>query len=213
MSEESKEEKEFLEEPNVVLSKRVTQEDVNDSINIYVGEENLKVLRNITKKEYELLQSLNLNSTSSYFVKGSRNQLKMFKAFFIAKCAYERYSYAECQLKEYIEGLQDREDDFSFLTGVERELLFLYLHKESSGIGNTDNWLATTALDKITSRNRKGLITVLLSERDFPIVEESDEVKVIDMGGAVMSKNASIIASKIATKVSTSSSTTTACYD
>lgn len=165
-----------------VKERPVTKEDKDESISIYLGEENLKYLRSITPKEYAKFKSFNLSSLNSYFVKGNREILYKFKAFFIALCAYERYSYSMFMLRDYVEGLAERDDDLSFLAGAERELLFLYLHGESSGTGNTETWLASITVDKIANRKRKGLVTVVLSERNFPIIEASEDVEVINLG-------------------------------
>ena len=108
--------------------------------------------------------------------------LKKFRAYFIALCSIQRYSYSTVMLKEYVAGLADKDDDVTMM-GVE-ELLFMYLHGEISGVGGTDAWIGATAVDRIANRKRKGLVTVVLSERAFPYIEGSKEVKVIDLGGA-----------------------------
>ena len=38
------------------------------------------------------------------------------------------------------------------------------------------------AVETARQRNRKGLVTVVLSERDFPILEKSEELISIDLG-------------------------------
>ena len=75
----------------------------------------------------------------------------------------------------------ERSDDEAFVAGRGKDLLFLYLHGEASGIGGADAWMATSALDKITNRKRKGMVTVVLSERDLPVLENSKEIKVINL--------------------------------
>ena len=174
---------ESLEKENSIQH-RVTKEDVKNSIKEYLGKY-VDILKKISLKEYEIFQKLLPKvERTAYFVKGSKEMLKKFKAFFIAKCSLERYEYSSMMLKNYVEGLTDKNDNELFIAGINRELMFLYLHKATAGIGNTDNWMAAAALDRIVNRERKGLITVLLSERDFPQVENSDEVKKIDLGGA-----------------------------
>ena len=164
--------------------RRITKEDSDESIASYLGEDNLKYLKSITKEEYELFISLNINTKKSYFVKGTTKLLKKFRAYFIALCSIQRYSYSTVMLKEYVVGLSDKDDDLSSIMGAE-ELLFMYLHGESSGVGGTDAWIGATAVDRIANRKRKGLVTVVLSERSFPYIENSREVKVIDLGGAI----------------------------
>ena len=181
---------EELEVENSVYKKPVTKEDKDESISIYLGEENLEILKSITPAEYKKFKSFNLEpSNSSYYVKGNRESLLKFKAFFIALCAYERYSYSTFMLKDYIEGLAEKNDDLSFLAGAERELLFLYLHGESSGTGNSEVWLASATVDKIANRKRNGLVTVVLSERNFPIIEASEDLEVINLTTVKVSKS------------------------
>lgn len=175
---------------NSIYKKPVTKEDKDESISIYLGKENLEALKSMTSDEYKKFKSFNLNpSKNSYFVKGDRKSLLKFRAFFVALCAYERYSYSTFMIKDYIEGLAERNDDLSFLAGAERELLFLYVHGESSGTGNSEIWLASSTVDRIASRKRKGLITVVLSERSFPIIEASEDVEVINLTNVKISKS------------------------
>ena len=162
--------------------RHVTKKDSDESIEIYLGEDNLKYMHSITPEEYDLFTSFNLSTKKSYFVKGTEKLLKKFKAFFIALCSFERYSYATAMLKEYIEGLSDKSDEMTSILGVERELLFLYLHREASGVGGTDAWLCTAAIDRVANRDRKGLVTVILSERAVPAFEASKELKTINLG-------------------------------
>ena len=179
------------------VGKRVTKEESDESIAIYLGEENLNNLKSITPEDYQLFTSFNLNTKNSYFVKGSSKLLRKFKAYFIALCSFYRYSYATAMLKEYVEGLTDKADDMTSILGVERELLFLYLHREVSGLGNTDAWLCASTLDRVANRKRKGLVTVILSERSFPSFENSKELKVIDLGGYAKTINPSQVAEAV----------------
>ena len=162
--------------------RKISKADSDESIASYLGETNLKYLKSITKEEYEIFTNLKVNTKRSYFVKGTPKLLKKFRAYFIALCSIQRYSYSTVMLKEYVVGLADKDDDVTMM-GVE-ELLFMYLHGETSGVGGTDAWIGATAVDRIANRKRKGLVTVVLSERSFPYIEGSKEVKVIDLGGA-----------------------------
>ena len=167
------------------IQHRVTKEDVDESIREYLGEY-VNVLKGISLKEYEIFtQLLPKVQRTAYFVKGNQQILKKFKAYFIARCVLERYDYSSIMLKDYIEGITDKSSDELFIAGISRSLIFLYLHGEVSGLGNTDNWMGAATLDKMVNRKREGLITVLLSERDFPQVENSPEVKVVNLGGAL----------------------------
>ena len=179
------------------IKHKTSKEEVIASFEQYLGEQNLKILRSITPQERELFKSLLPKILSAYFVKGRRKILKKFKAYFLARCLYKRYEAATFMLKEYIEGITNKVDDDLFIAGTEKELVFLYLHGESSGWGNTDNWIASTTLDKVVNRKRKGYKTVILSERDFPLLEVSKELKVINLGGAEKAKKAEEAIQKI----------------
>jgi hypothetical protein len=174
---------ETVEQENSIKH-RVTKEDVRNSIKEYLGDY-ANILRDITLEEYEAFTNIfpKVNK-GAYFVKGTEELLRKFKAYFIAKCVMQRYDYASIMLRDYIEGITNHNDNELFVAGVSKELLFLYLHGEISGIGNTDNWLGSTTLDRMVNRKREGLITVLLSERSFPIIENSKEIIVFNLGGA-----------------------------
>lgn len=174
-----------------------TPEEVLDSFYQYLGEKNLKYLRKTKPEEREMFEKLLPSTSKNYFVKGKGSLLKKFKAYFTARCFYQRPDIATFMLKEYIEGITENNDDELFVAGSEKELVFLYLHGEVSGWGNTDNWIASTTIDKVANRKRRGLKTVILSERDFPLLEETKELKVIDLGGAEKARTAEEIAQKV----------------
>lgn len=181
---ENLEEKYFIQQENSALSHKITKETLEEEFKAYVKESNVKILNKLTTKECDILESLITSTKGAYFVKGSRKSLKRFRAYFIAKCLFNKPRYATFMLKEYIEGLSEKNDDETFISGSEKELLFLHLHGEASGTGGTDNWIALATIDRVANRKRKGLTTVILSERDFPLMEGSKEFKVIDLGGS-----------------------------
>ena len=181
---ESKDEKEFVQQESAVRHTKITKEYLENDFDRYVGEKVKKILQRTTLKQMKLFESLVSNTRGAYFVKGSRKMLRRFQAYFIAKCASKAYSYATFMLKEFVEGYTENSDDDAFVAGRGKDLLFLYLHREAAGTGNTDTWMGKTVLDKITNRKRKGLVTVVLSEREFPVLEGSKELKVLDLGGA-----------------------------
>lgn len=193
----------------------VTKDEVVAFFRQYLGSKHLAMLRTLKKdiKKYNLFCSLlpKIEETA-YFVKGGETSLKQFRAFFIAKCVEKHYEYASFMLKNYISGLIDKADDEIFMSGAGKELLFLYLHGETPGVGNTDNWLCKSAIDKMVDRKRNGLITVLLSERDVPIVENSKEVTVINLGGAQKALAVEEVAASIK-EGSSSESNSTVTYD
>ena len=190
-------EEEILSVENSIQKRSVTKEDVTESIREYLGDDNCKILKSITLEEYNMFTSFKASPTKSYFVKGIASKLKKFQVYFIALCSQKRYSYSTFMMKDYVSGLAERTDDLTFLMGADKELLFLYLHGETSGIGNTDAWLGYSALDKIANRNRKGLVTVVLSERDFPLLEGSNELENLNLGGAVTAQTVEVAVSKV----------------
>lgn len=194
---EDKEEKDFIQQENTALSHNITKETLEEEFKAYVKEDNVKVLNKLTVKECDMLESLITSTKGAYFVKGSKKALKRFRAYFIAKCLYNKPRYATFMMKDYIEGLAEKNDDETFISGSEKELLFLHLHGEVSGSGGTDNWIALAAIDRIANRKRKGLTTVVLSERDFPLMEGSKELKVIDLGGSRKAMDAEAILQKL----------------
>jgi hypothetical protein len=150
---------------------------------------------------------------TAYFIKGAPSMLKKFKAFFITRCVKERYDYSSMMLKDYIEGITDKNEDELFIAGIGRSLIFLYLHGEVAGIGNTDNWMGAAALDRMVNRKREGLITVLLSERNFPQIEGSEEVTKIDLGGALAAIRAENAIQNIRAREDDNDSGVTTVYD
>ena len=185
-----------LENGENTIKHEVTKEELIGSFEQYLGEKNLKNLRKVTPKERALYESLLPSVDKSYLVKGKSSSLKKFKAYFLARCFGKRYESATFMLKDYIEGLTDKDDDL-FFSSSDKELLFLYIHGESSGWGNTDNWIASTTIDKVANRRRKGLKTVILSERDFPLLENTKELRIINLGGAEKAQKAEEVAQKI----------------
>ena len=179
--------REELEEKDNSIKHRVTIDDAYGSIKEYLGKY-ADIIKSISVKERETFVKVLPNVQKTfYFVKGREALLKKFKAYFIAKCALERYEYSSMMMKDYIEGIVNKNDNELFIAGINKSLLFLYLHGSSAGIGNSDNWLASVLLDKAVNRKREGLITVILSEKDFPQIEGSKEVKIINLGGAEIS--------------------------
>ena len=167
------------------IKHNVTKDEVIESFRQYLGEKNRELLASTSPKELEIFSSLLPKvEKEAYFIKGKQETINKFKSYFIARCIKERYEYATFMLKEYVEGLAEKRDSELFLAGSEKELLFLYLHGETSGVGNTNNWIGSNIIDRMVNRKRKGLITVILSEKDFPLIENSEEINVINLGGA-----------------------------
>lgn len=194
---ESAEEKEFMQQESNVARTKITQEYLENDFDRYVGSKVKKILSKTTLEQMNFFESHLKSIKGAYFVKGSRKLLKKFQAYFIARCVTKAYSYSTFMLKKFIEELADNTNDELFLAGASKDVLFLYLHGEVSGIGNTDNWISSTTIDTVANRSRKGLITVVLSEREFPSIENSKEFKVINIGGAEKAKEISEAAAKV----------------
>lgn len=194
---ESAEEKEFMQQESNVARTKITQEYLENDFDRYVGSKVKKVLSKTTLEQMNFFESHLKSIKGAYFVKGSRKLLKKFQAYFIARCVTKAYSYSTFMLKKFIKELADNTNDELFLAGASKDVLFLYLHGEVSGIGNTDNWISSTTIDTVANRSRKGLITVVLSEREFPSIENSKEFKVINIGGAEKAKEISEAAAKV----------------
>lgn len=194
---ESAEENQFVQQKSNVMHTKITQEYLENDFDRYVGPKVKKVLSKTTLSQMKLFESHLETIKGAYFVKGSRKLLKRFQAYFIAKCVTKAYSYSTFMLKKFIEGLSNDTNDELFLAGASKDVLFLYLHREISGIGNTDNWISTSTIDIVANRTRKGLITVILSEREFPSMENSREFKIVNIGGAERAKEISEVAEKV----------------
>ena len=186
---EEKLQREGIEEN--AIKHHVTKDEVRESLDIYLGPRHLKALESMNKDTLELFESvLPTIEQTAYFVKGGERVLRQFRAYFIARCFKERYEYASFMLKDYVYGLMNETEDEIFMSSCDKELLFLYLHGAVSGLGKTDDWMFSTAIDKMVNRKRKGSITVFLSERDVPAIEALNEVIKIDLGGAQRARRA-----------------------
>ena len=152
-------------------------------VRLYLGPDNWAAIKATTEKEHLLFQKHDLIPHTSYFVKGKRDLLNKFKAFFLTRCLKERPLYVQCSFYEYVEGLSSADKD-EFGLNVSKDLLFLYLHKHMYEVGRSRQWFVESAINRIADRNRAGLVTVILSEIGVPEIEECGEMKVINLGGA-----------------------------
>ena len=65
---------------------------------------------------------------------------------------------------------------------IDQDLIFLYIHEYSvSELGRSEAWLTGTILNKVASRNRDGLVTLILSEVKIPSLAGSPELEVINL--------------------------------
>lgn len=201
-----------MQEEGNTIKHRVTAEELKDSFHRYLGEKNREALSQMKlkmKETFDKLLPLDKPIEGAYFVKGTQSALLKFKAYFVSRCFKKRYEYATFMLKEYVEGLTENNDNELFVSGREKEVLFLYLHGSTSGSGGTNNWIASTTIDKTVNRKRKGQTTVILSEKNFPLIEDSKEIRVIDLGGAQV---AEVIQNVNLTKAPDSTGNVGPCY-
>ena len=102
----------------------------------------------------------------------------------------------QCFITDYASELTTgTKDDYGL--NVDQDLIFLYIHKHSiSTLGRSETWLTETVLNKVASRNRDGLITVILSEIRVPLLEDSAEIEVINLSEVVTKETVRTILSK-----------------
>lgn len=161
----------------------------------YIGEKRANLLEAFTDTDWENYDKLNLDySNQSYFVRGSKEALEKFEAFYLVHCNYEKPLYASYFLSEYIAHVGSiintpETDDVSF---AEKDVLFLYVHDNLLSTGNSEAWVFTTALNKITNRNRLGFRTIVLSERNVGLLCNSKELCNIMLGGSVENRDLSL---------------------
>ena len=163
-------------------SYKLTREEVSK----YLGAERTKILDNFKSEDWNRFQKLKINPEKSYFFTGKKSDLKKLEAYFLFLCGYKKPFHKTYLIHEYADILstpatvQDVD-----IVGVDRELIFLYVHSEPMGIGNTETWVFSTILNKIASRNRQGNPTVILSERSIPQFQNNSELTFIDLGGSI----------------------------
>lgn len=148
---------------------------------LYLGQSNWEYLKKTTEGELALFQKQPINLKQSYIVYGNRDLLNKFKAFYLTRCLKTRPLYMQCYITEYANELTSgTKDDYGL--NVDQDLIFLYIHSHSiSTLGRSETWLTETTLNKVASRNRDGLTTVILSEIRVPSLEVPSELEVINL--------------------------------
>lgn len=176
--------------------------ELRAEISAYLGEKRTKILDHLSHAEWEDFKSKNIDTKKSYFVKGSRPKLKKFEAYFLFLCAYAKPLYKKYLFEEYARILSApvTEDLNEDEIGIDRELVILHIHDVQMGIGNTTGFYTVTVLNKIANRNRQGNKTLVLSERDFPVFQNTTELNYIDLGGSSAVAQAAEIAEGIKKK-------------
>lgn len=158
----------------------VNRKEIVESIDAYLGEQQKEILKTIDFKTLKMFIKAKIKLGVSYIVKGDNKILTQFKAFYLANSAKgkERLKYGSKMISDYASILSsDSKDDL----GVD-DVLFIYAHRDNIDIGNTDNWLNQTVLNEVVNRKIKGYVTIILSERSIPFLEESKQFEVLNFG-------------------------------
>lgn len=153
---------------------------------LYLGQTNWEYIKKTSKEELELFKSTPIDLNRSYFVLGNPELLNKYKAFYLTRCVKKRPLYSQYFMDEYASALSSSTKD-EFGLNIDQDLIFLYKNNHEYSFGNSETWLRETVLNKVTNRNRDGLITVILSEIRMPILEESGELEVINLAGGATS--------------------------
>lgn len=150
---------------------------------LYLGQTNWEYLKKTSDGELALFQKAHIDLSQSYIVYGSKDLLNKFKAFYLTRCLKTRPLYMQCFVDEYAGSLMNNTKD-EYGLNVDQDLVFLYIHEYSvSELGRSEAWLTGTILNKVASRNREGLVTIILSEVRVPSLAESSELKIINLSG------------------------------
>ena len=164
-------------------------ESLRKEISAYLGEEKTKILDNFTEKDWKFYQGLHVDISKSYFVKGSLKKLKKFEAYYLFLSAYKKPLYRKYILSNYVSLLMNtstNESETEDELGLTRELVILAIHDCAVGVGNAETLMTITTLNEIANRNRIGCRTLILSERTYQVFQDSPELEVIDLGGAIV---------------------------
>ncbi len=144
---------------------------VFDYLQKYLGQYNVYV----SPKEEELFTQLNIESDKSYLVYNKDyNTLKKFVSYYLTLRDYDYISY---DFNDYTSNYTDPEKDI-----VYSELLILRYHSGVFEFGKAGSLLRDVLVSTITSRNRAGLITLVLAEKDLPYLNNSPEIRAIKLG-------------------------------
>ena len=160
--------------------------EVPKQVRLYLGKANWEYIRKTTPKELELFKKNPIDLTKSYIVYGNRELLLKFKSFYLTRCIKSKPLYMQCYIDEYATALTSSTKD-EYGLNIDQDLIFLYIHEYSvSKIGRSEAWLTEAILNKVASRNRDGLVTIILSEVKVQPLAESPELEVINLSGVVI---------------------------
>lgn len=158
----------------------IDKKEATESIDSYLGEKEKEVLKTLDKNTLKLFISKKIKPYTSYYVRGTEKLLRQFKAYYLVCCnkEEERLKYGLQMLTERVKLLSGY--DLTDNIGVD-EILFIYAHKNDMDLGNSETWLAKTIINDVANRNRKGYVTIILSERDLDLVKASGELVPINL--------------------------------
>lgn len=160
---------------------------------LYLGQTNWSNLKKTSNAEHALFQEVPIDLKKSYIVYGSADILGKFKAFYLTRCLKTRPLYMQCFITDYANELSSGTKD-EYGLNVDQDLIFLYIHEHSiSTLGRSEAWLVETTLNKVTSRNRDGLVTIILSEIKCPNLEKSKELQVINLSKTITKSVAEVV--------------------
>ena len=163
------------------------KQEAIESIDSFLGEKEIEVLKTLTPDILRMFMSKKIRLDTSYYIRGTRKLLTQFKAFYLASClkGVVRPKYSLQMITERASLLCNGSTDDI----VVDEVLFLYAHKNDIDLGNSETWLAKTIVNDVANRNRKGYVTIILSERDLEGIKASGELKFIRLTGSKKVRN------------------------
>ena len=170
------------ERKRMANSSKLTREEIS----AYIGTERTNILDGFSQSKWEKFQGYKISPKKSYYVRGNIKALKEFEAYFLFLCGFEKPFFKQYQIDNYASILSAPIGSDVDDLGIDQELIIIHVHNAPIGIGNTEAWVFSTLLNKITSRNRTGNVTLILSERKIAAFKESGELINIDLGGAVL---------------------------
>jgi hypothetical protein len=152
----------------------LNKEEAKESIDSYLGDKEKEVLKTLTPSTLRLFMSKKIQLDKSYYILGTQTLLKQFKAFYLVNCLKEtnRPKYSMQMISDRAQMLSGGATED---LGAD-EVLFLYAHKVGKDIGKTEEWLAKTIVSDVANRNRKGYVTIILTERRIDLIKECGEV-------------------------------------
>lgn len=155
---------------------------------LYLGASNWEYLKKTSQEELALFKDKPIDVNKSYLVYGNQNLLNKFKAFYLTRCLKKRPIYEQYQMYDYANELCSTTRD-EYGINLDLDLLFLYRHNHPLTIGRSEGWLIETVLNKVASRNREGLVTVILSEVKMEDLNKCGEFEVINLSGVQVAQN------------------------